>query len=234
MGLAWLEWNGVLYWSEHRRVAFEPRSAVSSLVEGIWRRAAGSAHFILRSRIFTDTPLTELCRGTIMICAKRCTRVSHVPTEIAERMEHHIRAVQVWPEHRFSSRSLSFLPPAFEGTERAQQNRAIECWLISDNGRLLATAANSAGRNRIRHAEMNLLAQWWLREGRPLPRGGRLIVTREPCAMCAGAIWECVDSKSDFEVRYLEPETGSSALRSVLKGHPMLRHCRSFSHPVKD
>jgi hypothetical protein len=230
MGFAWLEWNGVLYWAEHHRLTYEPRSVVSALVEGIWLKAPSSAHFILRSRIYTDTPLSELCRGTIVVCAKRSTFLGQVPEPVAKRMSTHFKAVQVWPENMVHAQSLSLLPPPFQGTVRAEQNRSIEAWLISADGRLLAAGHNSAGRNRVRHAEMNLLAQWWLREGRPLPRGSRLLVTREPCAMCAGAVWECLESKTDFCVEYLEREEGSSAARSVLRNQPILRHCRVFSH----
>lgn len=230
MSLAWLEWNGVLYWAEHRRVPFEPRSALSGLIDGIWQLAPGSAHFILRSRIYTDAPLTELCRGALLICAKRATFVGQVPQIIASRMIQGLDAIQVWPESHRSDRSLALLPPPYTGTFRAEQNRSIECWLLSREGRLLATAANSAGRNRTRHAEMNLLSSWWMRESRPLPRGGRLIVTREPCAMCAGALWECIEDRDDFEVIFLEYERGTASQRSVLKGHTILRHCPNYSH----
>lgn len=236
MAFAWLEWNGKIYWAKHRRAPFEPRTVLSSLVEGIWQSFPGSAHFILRSRIYTTEPITELCRGTVIVCAKRSTFVPNVPEQIANRMISGEHSIQVWPSEGVCSQnplSLNSFTTSVSFGPRAEQNRSIECWLISREGRLLATATNRAGRNRIRHAEINLMHLWWMRERRALPSGARLVVTLEPCAMCAGAIWECVSDKSDFEVVYLHADTGSAAARSVLRAHPMLRHCPIISHPFE-
>lgn len=231
MGFAWLEWNGVLYWSEYRRAPYEPCSVLTLLVEGIWQRFPDSAHFILRARIFTSEPLTEMCRGAVVVCAKRSTFMRDVPPDVASRMKDGAQAVRIAsgsPSQSIAQTSAQMSrPPAHP----AELNRSVECWLLDSQGQLLATAANTSGRNRMRHAEMNLLKGWWQRERRPLPSGSRLVVTLEPCAMCGGAIWECVADKDNFEVIYVTPDLGSAAARSVLRGHPMLRQCLNIGHP---
>ncbi|MEN9810939.1 MAG: hypothetical protein RLZZ488_2506 [Pseudomonadota bacterium] len=231
MGVAWLEWNGVLYWSEYRRAPHEPCSALTLLVEGIWQRFPDSAHFILRARIFTSEPLTEMCRGAVVVCAKRSTFVPQVPDNVIARMKDRIQTVRI--ANNSPAQSIAHAPAQISrpAAHPAEFNRSVECWLLDAQGRLLATAANTSGRNRMRHAEMNLLKSWWQRERRPLPAGSRLVVTLEPCAMCGGAIWECVADRDNFEVNYVAADLGSAAARSVLRGRPMLRQCPNIGHP---
>ncbi|MEN9825873.1 MAG: hypothetical protein RI953_1618 [Pseudomonadota bacterium] len=230
MGIAWLEWNGILYWAEYRRKPFEPCSAVTALVEGVWQLFPPSAHFILRSRIYSTEPQTQLCRGVVIVCAKRSTQLANVPIEIMNRIRTADKAVNVGPGEGRAVALPSIVASAQRSFVKAEQNRSIECWLVSHEGRLLATASNTAGRDRTRHAEMNLMKLWWQRERRPLPRGSRLWVTLEPCAMCAGALWECVEDRIDFRVFFLEHDPGSAVARSVLRGHPILQHCPIFGH----
>ncbi|MEY4065419.1 MAG: hypothetical protein RIR26_1627 [Pseudomonadota bacterium] len=227
--VAWLEWNGVVYWARYRRACYEPRTAVSHLIESIWDRFPGSAHFMLRSRIFTTADPTELCRGMVIVCAKRMSRVAKIPEEISERMEMGSGAVDLSavvhdaPVHLSSvSAGVSLL--------KAERDRSIECWLVSAEGRLLGWAVNTAGRNRTQHAEMNLLRTWWKREGRPLPVGSRVVTTLEPCPMCAGALWECAASREAFEVLYQHPDSGTVVRRSVLRNTPILRQCPISEH----
>ena len=227
--VAWLEWNGILYWASYQRAFFEPRSAVSHLIEGIWERFPGSAHFMLRSRIFTTSEPTELCRGMVIVCAKRMSRVAKIPDEVAERMARGTAALDLSACVRDASAHLTSIaagvPPV-----KAERDRSIESWLISAEGRLLGWAVNTSGRNRTQHAEMNLLRAWWMREGRPLPLGSRVVTTLEPCPMCAGALWECAASRDDFEVHYQHPDHGSVVSRSVLRNTPLLQQCPISEH----
>lgn len=230
MGLAWLEWNGVLYWSEYRRAPYEPCSALTNLIEGIWQSFPDSAHFILRARIFTSQPLTEMCRGAVIVCAKRSTCLGYVPDEVVSRILANAEAVRVFPNSPSQAVSQSPRNICRSPVHPAEFNRSVECWLLSAQGQLLAHAVNTSGRNRLRHAEMNLLRIWWQRERRPLPEYSRLVVTLEPCAMCGGAVWECVADRNKFEVHYLSPDPGSAAARSVLRSQSILRHCLNIGH----
>lgn len=227
---AWLEWNGTLFWTSYLRSPFEPYSALLALVDGIWDRFPGSAHFMLRSRIFINYEPTEICRGVTVVCAKRMSRLSAVPGDLLARMQSGEGSVQI-------SKPKGLLSQGFEEGNRITQilslperDRSIECWLVSDEGRLLACSLNTAGRNRTRHAEMNLLRHWWVREKRPLPVGARLISTLEPCPMCAGAIWESLEDKKKFKVEFVRRDLGPMVRRSVLRDHPLLSQCLNFEH----
>ncbi|MBM3382774.1 MAG: hypothetical protein FJY29_10075 [Betaproteobacteria bacterium] len=228
MARAWLEWNGTIYWCTYTRQPFEPRTAVTCLVEGIWKSHPGLAHFILRSRIFIDYEPTALCRGAVIVCAKRITRLAQAPEDAVSRMKAADRAVQVGKEH--SNRLSPSLTPSSESAALYQRDRSIEAWLIDSKGRLLGCASNSSGRNRLQHAEMNLLQAWWQRERRPLPVDARLVTTLEPCPMCAGAIWECLEHRERFRVQFVEPDLGTAVRRSVLRGTKLLEHCKNIEH----
>ncbi len=71
--LAFVEYNGIVYYSRHHKLAEAPSSAVVKLLQGIFERYADHSFFILRQRIYTTAPLTEMCRGMIKVVAKRVT-----------------------------------------------------------------------------------------------------------------------------------------------------------------
>lgn len=229
MDAAWIEWNGQLFYSEYRRSVFEPNSAVTQLISGVWRQFPESAHFILRSRIYVNYELSELCRGMMIVCAKRHSRLPCVPASIQNQLKLGERE----SVHVVSSFGSECSPkiPASQGHGLALQHRSIEAWLLDSEHRVVGWGVNTAGRNRTKHAELNLLHDWWRRKRSPLPDGGRLVCTLEPCPMCAGAIVQCVKGGSDFRVEFLKRETGSSVRRSVLRNSPMILQCKLLDHP---
>lgn len=229
MSSAWLEWNGRLFFSEYRRVPHEPQSAVTRLIDGIWRRFPGSAHFILRSRIYLDYEPTELCRGMMIVCAKRFTRVKEVPADIRQRSTRVDAALELALSQVSVLNDSSLI--GTPSNVRAEQHRSIEAWLLDAHGRLLAWGINTAGRNRTSHAEMNLLRNWWARTRQAVPCGSRLVSTLEPCPMCAGALVECLESQTNFTVEYLEPDCGTAVRRSVLRNSPLAHNCQLLNHP---
>jgi hypothetical protein len=228
MDSAWLEWNGQLYFSEVRRSLYEPHSAVTQLISGIWQQFPGSAHFILRARIFLNYEPTELCRGMMIVCAKRFTRLPSVPVSVSSRIRGGDKAAIVIDPHFFCESSQS--SGVRFSTDIAEQNRSIEAWLLDAAGRLVGWGVNTAGRNRTSHAEMNLLRGWWFKNRCPLPAGGRLISTLEPCPMCAGAIVHCLESQSNFRIEYLNADRGALMRRSILRNSPILQQCKIPEH----
>jgi tRNA(Arg) A34 adenosine deaminase TadA len=132
--------------------------------------------------------------------------------------------LQNTPAQRLAS-SLEELAPY-------HRDRSIEAWLLGADGRLLGCAVNSSGRNRTLHAEMNLLHFWWQRARKPLPARARIVTTLEPCPMCAGAIWECIEEREYFLVQYLQPDLGTVVRRSVLRGTRILEHCKNIEQDL--
>lgn len=72
----------------------------------------------------------------------------------------------------------------------SQGDMPVGALLVSASGKLLSKTANRVERdhNPAAHAEILALAQGGMRVGSPRLCGCVLIVTLEPCLMCAGAI----------------------------------------------
>jgi tRNA(Arg) A34 adenosine deaminase TadA len=71
--LAFIEYNGIVYYASYLKDIEAPSSAVVKLLQGIFERYADHSFFILRQRVYTTAPLTEMCRGMIKVVAKRVT-----------------------------------------------------------------------------------------------------------------------------------------------------------------
>ena len=71
MDVAFVESQGVLYYSYYPKQVQSPSSAVVKLLQGIFDVHVDHSFFILRRRIFTTGKLTEMCRGMIKVVAKR-------------------------------------------------------------------------------------------------------------------------------------------------------------------
>lgn len=237
--LAWLSSEGRTYFAQlpsaHR---IEPDSAVVSLIQGIWEADPGMARKHLRSRIYSCDPgairLSEMDIGMVRVAAKRLTAFAEPPPtpfsgtvidvrSFAARARQ--RAHQLW--HQENGRTLT-LPEALavarertESLDRAQvplytRDRAVAALLLSNEGELLASAVNTNASNRTLHAEVNLVQGFWLRHGRGLPPGSRVIVTLRCCKMCAAMILHAAEEPSSIHVYYGEDDPGRMARNSAL------------------
>lgn len=111
-----------------------------------------------------------------------------------------------------------------ERIPRARRDRPIGAVLIDAEGRLLQWATNSSGIDRTRHAEANLLQNWWHQQRRPLPHGARLYCTLKPCRMCAALIWTMAPDPRSVKVLYHEHDPGPLAQQTLLERHGMEKH----------
>lgn len=71
LDLAFVEHNGVVYYSFYPPKEEAPSSAVVKLLQGLFDRFVDQSFFILRQRIYTTSSLTEMCSGMIKVVAKR-------------------------------------------------------------------------------------------------------------------------------------------------------------------
>lgn len=191
---------------------------VTRLIESIWDHHPEQAFHLLRSRIFTNYPLTLRCRGSIQLAAKRVSALS--PVEFDAKLA---AAPEPLPIPPALERIPSIRPPA-----RLTSPGSIADWmatyafstgdrkilaLIADPaGRPLLACANRSSRNRLRHAEVNLLRAWTEQSGgTPLPAGSTIWVSLKPCRMCAGFIHDLSEDGARTRVIYLEDDPGPKA-----------------------
>ena len=98
--------------------------------------------------------------------------------------------------------------------------------LLSDtDGNIVSWGFNTNKENSTRHGEVNLIASYLgSNPGEPLPAGGAIYTTLEPCEMCSGMIARTVKSGDTFRVIYGQKDenvTSTALQRKVNVGITM-------------
>lgn len=114
-------------------------------------------------------------------------------------------------------------PTNSSGVGRWNNDRPIAALLTDSRGLPLSWAVNSAGHDRTRHAEVNLVQDWYRQTRRPLPIGARIYTTLKPCKMCAGAIWTAAEDPLSIRVIYDEDDPGPMARQTILTANSFAR-----------
>lgn len=102
----------------------------------------------------------------------------------------------------------------------AHAGQNIGSLLADKDGNILAWGFNTNKLNPTRHGEINLISSYLSSEGaQPLPDGGTIYTTLEPCEMCSGAIHRTVRNGTDFRVVYGQKDENvySTALQRKVK-----------------
>jgi tRNA(Arg) A34 adenosine deaminase TadA len=226
--LAWLDSDGTTIWSRDTSLQ---GSSVIALISSVYERDPRWARRIIRHRIRTTEPLSESSWGTVKVAARRvdysCPRpsglegagVELVPAETSadECLSKWVRA---WTEGRRFSAADEIWPFLDQLTREAQQVQPrivalpVSAILLDADGAVLSWGVNSAWDFRTQHAETNLIRRW-NRLGSP---GGAasLWVTRKPCKMCSGWIWDALLTPGAVAIRYRDPDDGPLARTTVL------------------
>jgi tRNA(Arg) A34 adenosine deaminase TadA len=248
-----------VYVARHPKGMRMPTSSVIRLIQGIYDVAPEQARRIVRNRIVTNAPLTEMCLGAVRVAAKRVTTLSEAEVRLPENCE--IRDVSqsrnALTEALEYERTLS--PPtisgqlssdelmkhAFELNRRSneekvlgrplhQRDRAVAALLVSASGELLSWAVNSNASNRTLHAEVNLIQSYYRKSRSLLPPGSTLVTTLKPCKMCAAMIWHCAQDIRNLSVIYGLDDPGRNARETVLDRHSLERRRASRTEEERE
>lgn len=244
--VAFVEHQGCVYHSGLPSGFLGPSSAVVKLLQGLFDKFVDHSFFILRQRIYTTGPLTEMCQGMVKVVAKRITGCV-VPVDHDLALDLSFQEVGLTDQPIVSSRYLSsenllslqaikqYLPmPATPGAQGfltaalrlAEQvprgeilhdyDRAIAALLIGSEGELLAYGLNSNSKNKTLHAEVNLLQRLFLETHHGIPEGAVLYSTHKPCKMCAGMIYHSSTNRATLQVYYAIEEQGGLSRNTIL------------------
>lgn len=229
-----------LYWTafptSHRFLA---SSAVVKLIQGLFDRHKDHSFFLLRQRIWTTAPLSEMDRGMIKLTAKRARQLEPAESSAFDgELEEHLVA----PAEALFFESSLLQPVSPLSTEPLQNpgkikaylehvqaqvprgevlhdyNRPIAAALVDSKNQVLALSRHQGAVNKTLHAEV-CLCQEWARgpEGPRFPEGSRLFVGLKPCQMCAAMISHLSRETRDFRVIYLQDDPGSLAQGTSLE-----------------
>ncbi|KHD88739.1 MAG: hypothetical protein OM95_07465 [Bdellovibrio sp. ArHS] len=216
------------------------------LLQGLFDQFVDHSFFILRKRIYTTAPLTEMCRGMVKVVAKRATAQvqprDHKLKLQVQFCEIGSAEVALWPpahedtpasftEDRLTPEEVASVPRTLAKLRSAAQNlarqvprgeilhdfnRDIAVVLVDANGRYLGFGVNSNSKNKTRHAEVNLLQNLYRAGQTKIPANAILFSTHKPCKMCAGMIYHWSEDPASLRVYYSVEEKGSLSRETIL------------------
>jgi len=213
-------------------------SAVIRLVSAVYAAHVGQAHHLLRGRILSSVEANEVDRLVVQLCAgklsfdavidddmlTRTTWLDAVADDLA--LAHRVRAEITLLELEADSGSPREF--ALQLKQRLEldvrdpseklpvQNRLIAAGLLDPDGNLRVAARNTAGLNRVRHAEVNLIDLAEQAGLLPLQEGWEIITTLSPCRMCAVLVAAAYADETRARLRYLEEDQGRYAQHTAL------------------
>ncbi len=226
---AWLESDGTTFWS--RSSPSHVGSSVIALISSVYERDPRWARRIIRHRIHTTEPLGEASWGSVKVAARRVVfscpplkAFSGTSVELIPAASTADENLSEWVRTRVNGRRFSgadeiwsFLDQLVREAERVKPRimaLPVSAILLDAEGAVLSWGVNSAWDYRTQHSETNLIRRWH-RQGSP-GAPAALWVTRKPCKMCSGWIWDGLLMQVPIGIRYRDPDDGPLARTTVL------------------
>jgi tRNA(Arg) A34 adenosine deaminase TadA len=250
--IACLVYEDTVYFAKYyRQHPFEPFSAVTILIQGIWERYPELARRILRTRIYTTLRPTEMCHGMVKVAAKRLSfGIDPIKDSLCRPLKY--EEFQRLPSYLQANYtfSLADLVTAASPTSHADfldlasqlaihvprkeklyfSDRPIAALLVSKDLEILGWELNSNSDNRTLHAEIKLIQNYYSKHNTSLPPGSRIYSTLKPCKMCAGMIWTSASDILSTRIYYAHPDPGPMGKSTVLDAQSFERARASQSH----
>jgi tRNA(Arg) A34 adenosine deaminase TadA len=179
-----------------------------------------------------------LCRGMVSIAAKRYSVDLNLNQKMSESLtapieisyvvkndgvfdsnETFLCAGKSWIEFKDNS-----LKRDTQSKPRHQESRLVRSLILDENLKIQMGAENRNSRNKTRHAEIQLLQNYFAKNKKGFDKKNVLVSSLQCCKMCAAMIWHMqTDPLKNLEVYFLEEEKGSSARDTILTAGGNLR-----------
>lgn len=235
--IASIFFEGTAYFSLYKPMPFEPHSAATQLIQGLYEEYPETAIRILRNKIYLNYTPTVMCRGMIWLGAKRFEVDMNLNEDQINRLSIK-RKITFEPKQNLTSFSTVPLPeillwlknPAEKKQDSAStsplftQHRAVRSVILDAQDQVILAAENQNSSNKTLHAEVILLQDYFRKNRTGFNRSITLFSSLQCCKMCAAMIWWMhSDPWNQLQVIYLEPEKGSSARDTILTKNGNLR-----------
>lgn len=226
------------YLSHYSPLPFEPQSATTQLIQGIYESFPDQAIAMLRARILMDYQPSLLCRGMISVAAKRYSVDLNLNQKISESLTDPIEisyavkndgVVNFEESFLCAGKSwIQFKDKSFErdnhSRPRHQESRLVRSLLLDENLKIQMGAENRNSKNKTKHAEIQLLQNYFAKNKKGFDKRNVLVTSLQCCKMCAAMIWHMqMEPLNNLEVYFFEEETGSSARDTILTAGGNLR-----------
>lgn len=231
---------GEIWWTKclkKSKGSFRPSSAVVQLIQLVFETHKDQSFFLLRNRIHTTAPLTDLDRATVRLMAKRCSHVISTSERTTRNFEHltfrelasdcmqlppspssamALIGTRVKTKEQARSALLSLAADVVRTGDLHDCHRALACILVDHDGQLIAAETNLSAHNKTLHAETLLCQRYYEQHQNMFPRGSTMYVSLSPCRMCAEMIQTMSKESDAFFVYFLERDTGPAARNTCL------------------
>jgi len=216
-------------------IALVASREVVRLVGAVYEAHPGEAHRLLRNRIHTDAGEAEIDRAMVRVAAGKLSAgavfgessFDHVRwlDEVADGLAERYAAKSELPIDGLCGSPLEIACQLDQGVralprdperKRAEQDRPLAAALLDTQGTVLLATRNTAGLNKTRHAEVNLLSLARIKGLLPLQEGIQVITTLSPCKMCAAMVLHAFEKREAVQVAFLERDPGKLASHTVL------------------
>lgn len=232
--IAFLIHNTTVYYAHHIQTTNSPTTAITKLIQGISEFYKENAHFMLRNRIYCSYAPQQKCLGMIKVAAKRFTFIeqyeynaSALPYTFVEvkynftftdnpQIREYLSHIVLKNDNDCMQLALSLKEKGNNTFSLSLSDRKIAAILVDAQYQLLAYGLNSNSTNRTRHAEINLIYQYFHNYQQKIPANTKLFTSLKPCIMCANMIWECAEDITQVKVFYHENDYGSYTKNTVL------------------
>ena len=233
--IAFLIFEETIYYSSHFPIPKSPTTAITKLIQGIYENYPDHSHFILRNKIYSSAIPTEMCLGMIKVAAKRfqapvkpknhnilvlfdMIKISYqtniIENDFQNKLTDYNNIYKNTSEFIELIEKLSL--QTIQKKELFKSDRKVACILVSENQKILAFGLNENSRNKTKHAEVNLIQNYYKKYNQPLPKKSVIYTSLKPCKMCAGMIWTCANEVSLIKVFFLNDDLGTYAKHTVL------------------
>jgi tRNA(Arg) A34 adenosine deaminase TadA len=221
--IAWIDHASVRYFAASCESDFAIESSVLRLINGVYETCGTESLRVLRNRIFTTFDPSPVERRVVKLAAKRIQCVeanldsigssrqidlSHLPlTDLrAERGSEFIGTLLSQTDAVNLCRSIG--DQVQISKHRYESPRKVAAILLGPKMQLVAAAVNSNELNRFRHAEVNLVSQFFAQTRSLIPPGCVVITSLSPCRMCAQVLASMASDGANLRVIALERDSG--------------------------
>lgn len=224
-GLQWavIETENEIFYSTYQPQPQEPQSAVTQLIQGLYQNRPQEALRILRNPIFTNYSLSLLCRGMIVVAAKR---------SLVNKDFFHGNTDKITKQIQFQINKPDKDSVLCNKVLHIKDENSLNMWLrqspsyprynsvraaLSDmNGKILLAAESDSKINKTFHAEVVLLQSYFAQNSKGFSNHTRLYTNLQCCKMCAAMFWHMHSNPwKNLEAFYYYPEQGSIARDTI-------------------
>lgn len=193
-------------------------SALFKLIFGIYSRFGDQSLRILRQPVHLNREATPAERALAKITAKRIQTTLWTEQANQTELTSAILSSDTHEEHGLilssaeaRKRCVDLAASIEIQDEKYLSHRKISALALDAKGQLIAESVNANARNRLLHAEINLLSSYWARNRKLLPAGTTIITSLSPCLMCAHALIAMSEDGAGLRVLSIEEEQGKAA-----------------------